>query len=83
MRWGSPPVAESLDYVCAERLKPNLVWMAHHLAKHGELAIAEVLLEKLERVSVSTVRRMLRVQPRERPRLPPGVSVWQCWDAAI
>ena len=63
-------IAESLDYICAERLKPNLVWMANHLAEHGELAIAEVLLEKLERVSVSTVRRMLRVQLRDRPRLP-------------
>jgi hypothetical protein len=28
-------IAESLDYVCAERLTPNLVWMAEHLATHA------------------------------------------------
>jgi len=30
-------IAESLDYVCAARLTPNLVWMAEHLADHQEL----------------------------------------------
>jgi hypothetical protein len=63
-------ISESLDHICAERLKPNLVWMAHHLARHGELEISSDLLNKLERISVSTVRRLLKRAPRDRPRLP-------------
>jgi hypothetical protein len=63
-------IAESLDHICAERLKPNLVWMAQHLAAHGELQTTSDLLDKLERVSTSTVRRLQSQQPRDRPRLP-------------
>jgi hypothetical protein len=63
-------IAESLDHICAERLKPNLMWMAQHLAAHGELQTTPDLLDKLERVSVSTVRRLQSQQPRDRPRLP-------------
>jgi hypothetical protein len=63
-------IAESLDHICAERLQPNLVWMAQHLAAHGELALSDELLEKLGRVSISTVRRLLARQPRDLPRLP-------------
>jgi hypothetical protein len=63
-------IAESLDHICAERLQPNLVWMAEHLAEHGELTLSDDLLEKLGRVSIATVRRMLRGQSRDRPRLP-------------
>jgi hypothetical protein len=60
----------SFDYICAERLTPNLVWMAQHLARHGELELSDVLLEKLGQVSVSTVGRLLgRIQQYE-PRLP-------------
>lgn len=29
-------IAESHDYICAERLQPTLVEMATHLARHGE-----------------------------------------------
>jgi hypothetical protein len=63
-------IAESLDHICAERLQPNLVWMAQHLAAHGELRVTDDLLEKLGRVSISTVQRLLAEQPREEPRLP-------------
>jgi hypothetical protein len=63
-------IAESLDHICAERLKGNLVWMAQHLAAHGELQTTPDLLDKLERVSISTVRRLLNQQPRDLPRLP-------------
>ena len=63
-------ISESLDHICAERLKPNLVWMAHHLSQHGELEISSPLLDKLEKISVSTVRRLLKRVPRDRPRLP-------------
>jgi len=63
-------ISESLDHICAERLKPNLVWMAHHLSQHGELEISSPLLDKLEKISISTVRRLLQRAPRDRPRLP-------------
>ena len=65
-------IAESLDHICAERLQPNLVWVGKHLAAHGELVLSDELLEKLGRVSISTVRRLLAGQPRDRPRLPRG-----------
>jgi len=47
-------IAESCDYICAERLQPNLVAMAKHLAKHGELRLSAALLEQLAVISVST-----------------------------
>lgn len=52
-------IARSLDYPCAERLKPVLGWTAKHLIKHGELGIGEETLKKLEAISVSTLKRML------------------------
>jgi len=70
-------IAESLDYPCAERLHPNLVWMAEHLRQHGELNVEPEVLEKLKQMSVSTLWRLL---PRtERSRLAyrksrPGAS---------
>lgn len=63
-------MAESLDYVCAERLQPNLVWLAQHLAQHGELDLTPGLLEQLARISISTVRRRLRHLSQDQPRLP-------------
>jgi hypothetical protein len=60
----------SFDYICAERLTPNLVWMAEHLARHGELEVSHVLLEQLERISVSTVGRLLGRMRLDEPRLP-------------
>jgi hypothetical protein len=62
-------VAESLDYPCAERLQPNLVWMAQHLEKHGEFTLSADVLEKLGQISVSTLRRMLGPVGREIDRL--------------
>lgn len=63
-------IAESFDYLCAERLQPNLVWMAEHLEGHGELETTPEMLEKLERISVSTVRRLLDRVRQDEPRLP-------------
>lgn len=63
-------IAESLDWVCAERLQPHLVWMAEHLERHGELELSAEVRRQLAAVSVSTVRRLLADMPRERPRLP-------------
>lgn len=73
-------IAESLDYICAERLHANLAWMAKHLARHGELHLRNDLLEQLSRISVSTIRRLLEGMhkdqyflPRPRPRPAKGI----------
>jgi IS30 family transposase len=57
-------IAETLDYICAERITPNLVSTAQHLALHGELDVSASVLGQLERISVSTVRRKLKVFAR-------------------
>ncbi len=44
--------------------------MAEQLEAHGELETAPDLLEKLERISVSTVRRLLDRLSQDHPRLP-------------
>jgi len=65
-------IAESLDYPCAERLTPNLVWMATHLAAQGELQVTPEVLAQLGEISLSTVQRLsvdwLRDIPRRLPR---------------
>lgn len=63
-------ISESYDYVCGERLQPNLVWMAHQLAQHGELETTPQLLAQLEKISVSTVNRILGRLGQDQPRLP-------------
>jgi hypothetical protein len=63
-------IAESLDYVCAERLTPNLVWLAQHLDTHGEMEATPELLHELGQISVSTVRRRLERITQDQPRLP-------------
>ena len=72
-------IAHSLDYPCAERLRPNLVWMAGQLERHGELKATPEVVEKLGRISVSTIRRMLGPVGQERLRLAhnkeqPGIA---------
>jgi hypothetical protein len=63
-------IYESYDYICAERLTPNLVQMARHLAAHGELEATPVLLDQLRRISISTVQRRLSRIRQDQPRLP-------------
>jgi hypothetical protein len=63
-------IAESTDYICAERLTPNLGWLAKHLAAHGELSVTTQLLEQLECISISTVERILARLRQDEPRLP-------------
>jgi hypothetical protein len=63
-------IAESVDYVCAERLTPNLVWLAEHLAAHGELTTTAELLAALGQISVCTVRRRLARIQQDQPHLP-------------
>ena len=53
-------IAKSLDYPCAERLKPNLVWMAEQLDRHKELRLEDGLKTKLTTISVSTIKRLVR-----------------------
>jgi hypothetical protein len=63
-------IDESFDHICVERLTPNLVWMAEHLARHGELEVSDYLLSKLEQISISTVGRILQRIRQDQPRLP-------------
>lgn len=62
-------IARSMDYPCAERLQPNLVWMAALLRTHGELLARPETVEKLSRVSVSTVKRILKRVGRSEPKI--------------
>jgi hypothetical protein len=62
-------IIESYDDMCAERLQPNLVWMAEQLARHDELVVTDTLLDQLERISVSTVQRRLATLRQDEPRL--------------
>jgi hypothetical protein len=49
-------ILDSFGYLCAERLAPNLVWMATHLAHHGEMTGSDELLEKLGQESLTSFR---------------------------
>ncbi|MHB1161096.1 MAG: transposase family protein [Chloroflexota bacterium] len=61
---------ESSDYICAERLTPNLVPMAQHLARFGELHLSGEIERQLGEISEATVTRLLRSFRRDSPRLP-------------
>ena len=63
-------VAETLDYICAERLTPSLLPTTLLLIEHQELAVSEPVLEKLGRISVTTVKRILRRIRQDERRLP-------------
>jgi len=63
-------IAETMDYICAERLTPNLPWLAQHLARHGEMELSPTLLTKLEEISISTVQRTIARIRQDEPRLP-------------
>lgn len=63
-------IDESFDGICAERLTPNLAWMARQLNRHGELAAGPQLLEQLGQVSISTVARRLARVRQDQPCLP-------------
>ena len=63
-------IADTLDWICAERLKPALPKMAVHLANFDEMQTTTALLEQLGQISISTLRRMLRRIDPPRSRLP-------------
>lgn len=62
-------IAESLDYPCAERLKPSLVRMAEHLEAHGELHLTPEVRRQLETISISSIRRRLPHSERSTQRI--------------
>lgn len=64
-------IAESCDYICAERLGPNLLWLAEHLAAHGELTLTDAVRQKLTTISTSTLRRILKRIGQDQPKLLP------------
>lgn len=61
---------ESLDYACAERLTPARMATAKQLARHGELAVTDEVLDRLGRISVSSVQRRLTRVSQDTMRLP-------------
>ena len=64
-------VWESLDYICAERLKPALLATAQLLVRHGELrCLTDELAAQLGRISIATIQRRLTRLAQDTPRLP-------------
>lgn len=63
-------IAESFDYLCPERLTPNLGWMARQLVRHGELTVSDAVLAQLDVISTSTVQRLLDQIRQDERRLP-------------
>ena len=63
-------IAETLDYICAERLTPSLLSTAKLLMAHGELAVSDQVLGQLGQISVRTVKRILRRIRQDERRLP-------------
>jgi len=53
-------IGDAMDWICAERLQPNLVKIARHLAKFDELRLTPRLEQQLGHMSVSTLRRIMR-----------------------
>ncbi len=63
-------VWESLDYVCAERLTPELLSTARHLARWGEVTLTPEVETALQHISRATVQRLLQHFRVDSPRLP-------------
>jgi len=58
-----------LDYPCPERLKPNLPWMAKHLAVYGELTLNQKLRQQLANISISTINRLMKKRGKTKAKL--------------
>ncbi len=67
-------IADALDWICVERLQPVLYTMARHLMACDEMQVSPEVLDKLQRISVSSVGRILKlIRPdRKLPRPYPG-----------
>lgn len=58
--------ADSLGWICAERIRPVLVRTAQQLIHFGELKTTEAVLAQLTQMSLSPLRRMLtRLRPAD------------------
>ena len=68
-------VAETLDYICGQRLQPVLLTTAQDLQRHGELSLSPEVEASLGEISVSTIDRILAkhkaLLPRRLPRKAP------------
>jgi hypothetical protein len=60
---------ESYDYICAERLQPNLVSLAQQLARYGEVELTPTLQSQLGEIGLTTVRERLRQFRQDEPQL--------------
>lgn len=60
---------ESYDYICPERLQPNLVDLAEQLATHGELELRPALKAQLGEIGLTTMRERLRQFRQDEPQL--------------
>src|SRR5205085_2671839 len=63
-------VWKSLDYICAERLRPSLLSMARHLARFGVVSLSPEVEQQLQTMSTSTVQRVLRKNRSRKEQLP-------------
>ncbi len=63
-------VWESLDYVCAERLRPVLLSTARHLARFGSVHLTSEVEAHLAQISEATVTRLVRKYRSRKQRLP-------------
>jgi len=61
-------ISETCNYLCAELLQPNLIWLTELLQRHGEIELPQSLRGQLERISISTVRRILKRVHQDRPK---------------
>jgi len=61
---------ESLDYMCAERLRPVLLDTARQLAKWEELVLTWEIEKALSTISRATVQRLLQRFQQDTPELP-------------
>jgi hypothetical protein len=64
--------AQALDYPCAERLQPVLLPTAKNLARWEDLHLTPEQEEKLAKISVATLRRILNSLHRDKPRPAPS-----------
>lgn len=63
-------VWESLDYPCAERLRPVLLSTAENLARHNELGLTEEICEQLSVISQATLARRIAKWHSPKQALP-------------
>jgi len=78
-------IADTLDWICAERLQPTLRETAEVLMGFGELVVSAEVLDKLDQISVATTGRILKeIRPAERlPRAYPGRRVENSAQRAV